>query len=565
MRLNCFLVFFIYFFLGNSLDDVEAILKRHNDFENTLGAQQKIMKVFSDNADKLIKNDHYDAPTINDRRNQVLMKRQKVHELAQDRQNALQASKDFQKFAADIDDLNDWLDNKTKIASDESYKDLSNLPRKLQKHKAFERELHANEGQLRSANKDGDSLIKANNRSNEVKKMLKKVNGKWEKLKQISLEKGRRLEQASLQREHNKNIEDAKKKLGELESNLQSKQVGNDLRSCKDMMNKHQLLESDISMWEQKISELVQSSEEMAQEGHFDANNIKNETKNLQNQFKNLRDPVEKRRAALDESLKFHKFNFEIDSELQWINERLPAASSDTVGQNLYQAQGMDKKHKKLQAEIEGHQPIITKTLNSGQGLIEQNHPEAQKAKESCKQLESAWENLQEKANERAKKLELSLKAQQYLSDAGEIETWLGEKNNILKSTDYGRDRDSATKLLTKHKTIELELDTYSAIIQEMGVTAQLMVSAKHPDSKAITTKQQMIEKMLKSLNKLAKQRQLRLMESLYRHEYFAESADLENWIREQEIAVTSEDYGQDYEHLLVSQQIFACKISLVL
>lgn len=99
---------------------------------------------------------------------------------------------------------------------------------------------------------------------------------------------------------------------------------------------------------------------------------------------------MEKRRAALDESLKFHKFNFEIDTELQWINERLPAANSDTVGQNLYQAQGMDKKHKKLQAEIEGHQPMITKTLHAGQFLIEQKHPEAEKAKESCNQLEGA-------------------------------------------------------------------------------------------------------------------------------------------------------------------------------
>lgn len=539
--------------LGNSLDDVEAILKRHTDFENTLGAQDKILKGFTDNANKLIRHDHYDAPAINDRCSQVLARRHKVKELAQIRRNALQASKDFQKFVADVDDLQKWLNDKTRIAGDESYKDLSNLPRKLQKHKAFEHELRANEGQLRTVNKDGESLIKAQNRAAEVENMLQDVNQKWKDLITISLEKGRRLEQAALQREHNKSIEDAKKKLGQLDNTLQSKQVGSDLRSCKDLMNKHQILEADISVWEQKISELVQTSEEMAHEGHFDANNIRNETKNLQNQFKNLKDPVAKRRAALDESLKLHKFVFEVDTELQWINERLPAASSDTMGQNLYQAQSFDKKHKKLEAEIDGHQSMINKTLASGQALIEQNHPEGQKVQESCEDLEEAWQNLQDQADERAKKLELSLKAQQYLSDAGEIETWLSEKNNILKSTDYGRDRDSATKLLTKHKTIELELDTYSAIIQEMGHTAQLMVSAKHPDSKAIATKQQMIEKMLKSLQKLVAQRQARLMESLYRHEYFAESDDLENWIKEQEVAVNSDDYGQDYEHLLVS------------
>lgn len=46
----------------NSLDEVESIMKRHGDFENTLGAQDKILKGFSDHADKLIASNHYDSP-----------------------------------------------------------------------------------------------------------------------------------------------------------------------------------------------------------------------------------------------------------------------------------------------------------------------------------------------------------------------------------------------------------------------------------------------------------------------------------------------------------------------
>ncbi|XP_050085218.1 spectrin beta chain, non-erythrocytic 5 isoform X3 [Anopheles aquasalis] len=543
--------------LGGSLDDVEAIMKRHLDFENSLGAQDKILKNFSDGADKLIRNNHYDSPYINERRAQVLARRERVKDSAQKRRNALQASKDFQKFSADVDDLNAWLADKTKIASDESYKDLTNLPRKLQKHKAFERELRANEGQLRLVNKEGESLIKTNNRATEVGTMLAAINQKWKDLVASSLDKGRRLEQAALQREHNRYIEDSKSKFDELDHALQSKQVGNDLRSCKELMNKHQVLENDIALWEQKVAELVSTGEEMAHEGHFDASNIENETKKLQAQFAGLRKPAQQRREALDESLRFHKFVFELDTELQWINEHLPAAKSDVIGQNLHQAQSLSKKHKKLEAEIEGHQPMINKTLTSAENLINQNHPEKARVKDLCTALENAWADLQEKSAERSRKLELSLKAQQYLSEAGEIETWLGERNNVLRSSDFGRDRDSATKLLTKHKVIELELDTYSGIVSEMGHTASAMIAAKHPDSKVIATKQQLIEKMLKSLQRLAAQRQLRLMESLHRHEYFVESTELEQWIKEQEQAVNSEDYGHDYEHLLILQNKF--------
>ncbi|XP_055911888.1 spectrin beta chain, non-erythrocytic 5 isoform X2 [Eupeodes corollae] len=549
--------FLEYSNLGNSLDEVEAIFKRHIDFEKSLMAQDKILKGFSDHADKLIANDHYDSKYIDNRRNQVLAKRKAVKDRAFERKRSLQASKDYHKFAAEADDLNTWLNDKTKIAGDDSYKDLSNLPRKLQKHKAFERELRANEGQLRNVNKDAESLVATKNRVPEVKAKVTDLNKKWKDLLTISEDKGRKLEQAFLQREHNRAIEDAKKKVDELDNALKSKDVGHDLRSCKDLINKHHILESEITLWEQKIEELVSSGEEMAHEGHFNAANIKDETKDIQNRFHLLKDPIRKRRAELEESLNYHKFVFELDAEMQWINEHMPAATSKELGQNLHQAQSLHKKHKKLEAEIKGHQPMINRALQSGQTLVDQKHPEKEKVKNLCNKLEKAWVDLESNTNDRAKKLEMSLKAQQYLSEAGEIESWLGEKNNVLRSTDYGRDRDSATKLLTKHKAIELELDTYSGIVTEMGHNCGAMVTAGHPDGKILSSKQALIEKMLKSLQKLATQRQMRLMESLYMHEFFLESAEVEQWIREQDQAASSEDYGQDYEHLQLLQNKF--------
>ncbi|XP_017070971.2 spectrin beta chain, non-erythrocytic 1 isoform X2 [Drosophila eugracilis] len=543
--------------LGSSLDEVEAILKRHLDFEKSLMAQDKILKGFSDNADKLIANDHYDSKYIGDRRNQVLGKRKAVKDRAFERKRLLQASKDFHKFAAEADDLKVWLQDKTRIAGDENYRDLTNLPRKLQKHQAFERELRANEGQLRNVTKDGQALVQAGNRVPEVESRVADLNKRWKDLLTLSEDKGRKLEQAASQREHNRSLEDAKKKVDELDAALRSGDVGNDLRSCKDLINKQQILESEITIWDQKVAELVSTGDDMAHEGHFNAQNIEAGTKELQQRFKDLRDPTQRRRAKLEESLNYHKFVFELDSEFQWINDHLPAAKSNELGQNLHQAQSLHKKHKKLEAEIKGHQPMINKALLAGQSLISQQHPEREQVENLCQQLEQAWQDLERHCTERSRKLDMSLKAQQYLFDAGEIESWLGERNNALRSTEYGRDRDSAAKLLTKHKTIELELDTYSGIVTEMGHSCAAMVAANHPDSKVLVAKQQLIEKMLKSLHKLASQRQGRLMESLYKHEYFLESDEVEQWIREQEQAASSEDYGQDFEHLQLLQNKF--------
>lgn len=106
-------------------------------------------------------------------------------------------------------------------------------------------------------------------------------------------------------------------------------------------------------------------------------------------------------------------------------------------------------------------------------------------------------------------------------------------------------------------QALELELDTYDGIVTEMGRNAGSMVATKHPDCKAIASKQAAIQQQMRTLQKLASARQQRLVESMCRHEYFSESADLEQWIKEQLQAASSEDFGQDYEHLLVHFFIF--------
>ena len=90
-------------------------------------------------------------------------------------------------------------------------------------------------------------------------------------------------------------------------------------------------------------------------------------------------DPLQRRRTKLEEALRFHNFNFEIDNELQWIRDREPAARSETLGQDLHTAQTLDKKHKKLEAELTAHQPAIDNSLANGHALIEQNHPQKDK------------------------------------------------------------------------------------------------------------------------------------------------------------------------------------------
>lgn len=146
-------------------------------------------------------------------------------------------------------------------------------------------------------------------------------------------------------------------------------------------MKHHDALEVELAQCSYRVDNIVSQSENLSDEGHFDAASIQEHALLSQQQLKELYIPAKNRRAALEEALKFYRFEFELNNELQWIKEHMPLASSEELGQNLHLAQLLHKKHKKLQAEIAGHQPVIDKCLENGKALVNDDHVQHQQVR----------------------------------------------------------------------------------------------------------------------------------------------------------------------------------------
>ena len=81
--------------VGDSLDAVEALLKKHEDFEKSLAAQEEKVKAVDDMASRLRKGTHYAAADIDSRRREVRGMAAGVHVyMKRDHCGARQASVD---------------------------------------------------------------------------------------------------------------------------------------------------------------------------------------------------------------------------------------------------------------------------------------------------------------------------------------------------------------------------------------------------------------------------------------------------------------------------------------
>ena len=97
-----------------------------------------------------------------------------------------------------IHDIKTWVNEKTQVALDKSYYNLSNLQNKIQKHAVFEAEVAANKSHLMAINTKGEELCSTGHyASQEIASQLKNLNREWTYLQDTSKLKRERLQEAN--------------------------------------------------------------------------------------------------------------------------------------------------------------------------------------------------------------------------------------------------------------------------------------------------------------------------------------------------------------------------------
>uniref|UniRef100_A0A8C8LWE0 Spectrin alpha, non-erythrocytic 1 n=1 Tax=Oncorhynchus tshawytscha TaxID=74940 RepID=A0A8C8LWE0_ONCTS len=460
--------------LGDSLDSVEALLKKHEDFEKSLSAQEEKITALDEFATKLIQNNHYAKEDVATRRDALLSRRNALHERAQSRRAALEDSFHLQQFFRDSDELKSWINEKMKTATDEAYKDPSNLQGKVQKHQAFEAELSANQSRIDALQKSGQELLDGKHyAADEVSVRMDEVSSQWKKLLEATELKGIKLREANQQQQFNRNVEDIELWLYEVEGHLASDDYGKDLTSVQNLQKKHALLEADVTAHQDRIDGITIQARQFQEAGHFDGDNIKRKQEALVARYDALRDPMAARKQKLSDSLRLQQLFRDVEDEETWVREKEPIAASTNRGKDLIGVQNLLKKHQALQAEIAGHEPRIKAVTQKGEAMVEEGHFAGGEVKVKLEELNGRWDTLKGKAGQRRQDLEDSLQAQQYFADANEAESWMREKEPIVGSPDYGKDEDSAEALLKKHEALMSDLSAYGTSIQALKEQAQ--------------------------------------------------------------------------------------------
>uniref|UniRef100_A0A8C0HQ07 Spectrin alpha chain, non-erythrocytic 1 n=1 Tax=Buteo japonicus TaxID=224669 RepID=A0A8C0HQ07_9AVES len=530
---------------GDSLDSVEALIKKHEDFDKAINVQEEKIAVLQSFADQLISADHYAKGVIANRRNEVLDRWLRLKAQMIEKRSKLGESQTLQQFSRDVDEIEAWISEKLQTASDESYKDPTNIQSKHQKHQAFEAELHANADRIRGVIDMGNSLIERGACAGNLLSFS---------------EKSQKLKEANKQQNFNTGIKDFDFWLSEVEALLASEDYGKDLASVNNLLKKHQLLEADISAHEDRLKDLNSQADSLMTSSAFDTSQVKDKRETINGRFQRIKSMAAARRAKLNESHRLHQFFRDMDDEESWIKEKKLLVSSEDYGRDLTGVQNLRKKHKRLEAELAAHEPAIQGVLDTGKKLSDDNTIGKEEIQQRLAQFVDHWKELKQLAAARGQRLEESLEYQQFVANVEEEEAWINEKMTLVASEDYGDTLAAIQGLLKKHEAFETDFTVHKDRVNDVCANGEDLIKKNNHHEENITAKMKGLRGKVSDLEKAAAQRKAKLDENSAFLQFNWKADVVESWIGEKENSLKTDDYGRDLssvQTLLTKQETF--------
>lgn len=544
--------------VGDTLFSVEALLKKHKSFEKALRAQEDRIDDLTQFASDLCQQQHYASDEIQALCESVENRRQKLWATSAARNKTLENSRKYQLFLRNLYQVTNWIQEKLKVATEESYRDATNLQSKIKKHAAFEAELTANRNRIDDIIQEGKKLLSDDHYAKEdVEESLKELELCWKQLWETSNQKDKHLKDAYEAVNVNRDLDDLHAWMDEVENQLTSEDHGKDLAAVTLLIKKNQRLKQDYNNHSEKINDLVEHTRRLHEEKHFMGKELLERTQETADRYESLIEPFNIRDENLNDTLSLYRFYRDVDDELNWINEKKPVVESKDLGNSLQEVQNLFKKYQAIESEITAHEPLIETVATSAQDMVKSNHFEAAKVQLRINDLLQKLQQLKECSSLRKIKLLDSMEAQKFYSEVNEAEAWMKEKIPLLTNSHLGHDEDSVQGLLKKLDALDRDIDNFGHHIGELAAIRHSLVDRHHYDASNIQRQQEKVENMYSNIQDLLSQRRVRLNESKQYFEFMRDVEEVTNRINEKAAIATSTDCGQDLEHVEILQHKF--------
>uniref|UniRef100_A0A8B9RDT4 Spectrin beta chain n=1 Tax=Astyanax mexicanus TaxID=7994 RepID=A0A8B9RDT4_ASTMX len=452
-----------------------------------------------------------------------------------------------------------WLSENQRLVSQDNFGfDLGAVEAATRKHEAIETDIGAY-GERVAAVESVARELEAE-AYHEVRRILARKDNVlrlWEYLKELLTARRERLTtHRDLQRllEEMRYIMDW---MGDMKGRLQSQDSGKHLHDVEDLLQKHTLVEADISAQAERVRGVQAAAKRFTTDEMpykpCEPALVEEKVSLLGKTYDELGHLAGERRVKLEDSRRLWQFLWELGEEAAWIREQEQILSSGDSGRDLSSALHLLSKHEAFRDEMAARYGPLSNSIASGEQLVQEGHFGAPEVTERIKDIRAQWSHLEEL---REQLLKESVALHQFQTDANDMEAWILETLRQVSSQEVGHDEFSTQTLARKQREVEEEIQSHRSLIDSLHEQAETLPAA-YAQSPEVEGRLPAIEQRYEELETLSSARRQALEGALALYRMFSEAGACQLWIGEKEQWLHNMEIPSKLEDLEVVQQRF--------
>uniref|UniRef100_UPI0037E92C14 dystonin n=1 Tax=Semicossyphus pulcher TaxID=241346 RepID=UPI0037E92C14 len=373
---------------------------------------------------------------------------------------------------------------------------LETIMFQIDEHKMFVTEVNSHREHIIELDKTGTHLKYFSQKQDVVliKNLLLSVQGRWEKLVQRSVERGRLLDDA---RKRAKQFHETWNKLtewlDESEKTLDSDvEIANDPDKIKTQLAQHKEFQKALGSKHSVYDTTTRTGRALK-----DKTSLQDDNQKLDDMLSELRDKWDtvcgksvERQNKLEEALLFSgQFTDALQALIDWLYRVEPQLAEDQpVHGDIDLVLNLIDNHKVFQKELGKRTVSVQALKRSAKELIESSHDDSSWVKVQMQELSIRWETVCNRSVSKQARLEQALcQAEEFHSTVHILLEWLAEAEQSLRfHGSLPDDEEALQALIEQHKEFMKKLEEKRVALNKATSMGEAILSICHPDS--ITT-----------------------------------------------------------------------------
>ncbi|XP_029028882.1 spectrin family protein isoform X3 [Betta splendens] len=455
-----------------------------------------------------------------------------------------------------------WLSENQRLVSQDNFgTDLGAVEAATRKHEAIETDIGAYWERVAAVEAVAKELEAEG--YHDVRRILARrdnVLRLWEYLKELLAARRERLNaHRDLQRlfQEMRYIMDW---MADMKGRLQSQDSGKHLHDVLDLLQKHTLVEADISAQAERIKAVQGAANRFTSYEQpykpCEPGLVSEKVDLLGQAYDELGQLAGNRRERLEDSRRLWQFLWDLGEEAAWVREQEQILASGDCGRDLTSALHLLSKHETFRDEMAARYGPLSNSIAAGEALIKEGHFGAPEVTERIQDIRAQWTHLEETTKLREQKLKESVALHQFQTDANDMEAWIMETLRQVSSPEVGHDEFSTQTLARKQREIEEEIQSHHPLIDSLHEQAQALPEA-YLHFPQVDGRLPAIEQSYEELATLSVARRQALEGALAQYRMFSEADACQVWVEEKEQWLHGMEIPTKLEDLEVVQQRF--------